>query len=192
MVMHKKLLIVFQCLFSLILTIVLIQGCSPKHYVRGKTDIKGIKKIAVLPFENFTADEAAGEKIRRIVIADLLSKGVETVEPGEVTRVLRDFKIKSLNVLKLSEIKDMGKTLGTDAVMSGAVEYYGMSKGVSVNYPEVTVNLRLIETASGAVLWSVRNTSGGPDFWTRHFGSEGNTLSETAGDVVREAIRTLF
>jgi hypothetical protein len=46
--------------------LVFIFGCVPEHFVRLKTDIGNIKRVAVLPFENFTSDGYAGEKIRRL------------------------------------------------------------------------------------------------------------------------------
>jgi TolB-like protein len=165
---------------------------TQKHYVRSEADIKNIKRVAVLPFENFSPDETAGEKMRRIIITALLSKNIDVVEPGEVTRLFRELKIKSIGSIKITEIQDIGKTLGVDAVMMGSVESFGMGRGISVTYPEVTVHLRLIELSSGNIIWSVRRTSGGPDFWTRHFGSEGPSLSEAAGKVAKEAIGTLF
>jgi TolB-like protein len=172
--------------------LVFIMGCVTEHFVRLKTDINSIKRIAVLPFENFTSDNYAGEKIRRIVITELLSKGIDVIEPGEVTRLLKDLKIRSLGSISVSEIQQMGKTLGVEAVMTGSVEAFGISKGISVAYPEVTINLILIETSSGNIIWSIRHTTGGASFWTRHFGSESISLSEAARKVVREAINTLF
>jgi len=178
--------------FLFFILFIFITGCGPKHYVREKVDPAGIKKVAVMPFENFTADEYAAEKIRRIVITDLLSRGVEVVEPGEITRIIREFKVKSLSSVKTSELQEIGKASGAYAIMIGSVEYFGISRGVSVTYPEVTANFKLMETSTGKVLWSVRHTSGGADFWTRHFGSEGKSLSEAAGEVVREAMNTFF
>ena len=169
-----------------------VSGCSPKHFARVKTDMSNIKRIAVLPFENFTSDEYADEKIRRIVITDLLSRDRDVIEPGEVTRILKELKIKSISSIKTDEIQTIGKTLGVEAVMMGSVEAYGMSRGISVTYPEVTINLRLIELSSGNIIWSIRHTAGGADFWTRHFGTEVMSLSEAAGKVVKEAIDTLF
>jgi TolB-like protein len=167
-------------------------GCGPKHYVHKQTDVGGLKKIAVMPFENFTADEHAGEKIRRIVMTELLAREAEVIEPGEITRLCKELKVKSVSYLKVSDIQEIGSKLGASVVMMGAVEAYGMGRGVSVSYPEVTIHLRMIEVSSGTIIWSVRNTSGGPDFWTRHFGSEGMSLSEAAEKVVREAVRTIF
>jgi TolB-like protein len=169
-----------------------ICGCGHKYYLKSDIDLKAIKKIAILPLENFSTDETAGEKIRRIIIAEVISKGIEVIEPGEITKIIRDMKIKSINMIKLSDIRNIGLETGSDAVMTGSVEYYGISRGVNINYPEVAINLKLIETATGKVLWSTRNTSEGPDFWMRHFGSEGPSLSEVAGKVVKKAIGTIF
>jgi TolB-like protein len=172
--------------------LIFLDGCGPKPYMRPQADVTKIRRIAVLPLENFTPDAYAAEKVRRIVISELLLCNRDVIEPGEVTRLLRESKIKSLGSVKAEEVRDLGKTLGVDAVMMGAVESFGIGKGVSVTYPEVTINLRLIETFSGNVVWSIRNTSGGADFWTRHLGSEGMSLSEAAGKAVRESIKTLF
>ena len=186
-----------NCVNFLLLTfcsvLIFIYGCSgPVHYIRPKTDISNIKRVAVLPMENFTSDEYAGEKVRRAVISELLSRGIDVIEPGEVTRVLRESNIRSLGSIKITDIQNMGKTLGVEAVMMGSVEAFGISKGISVSYPEVTINLRLLELSSGNIIWSVRHSAGGASFWTRHFGSEGITLSEAARKAVKEAVDTLY
>ena len=169
-----------------------LSGCTPDHFIKKETDFSNVKSVAVLPFENFTSDTYAGEKIRRIVITELLSKGIDVIEPGEVTKLLMELRVRSLGSIRLSEIKKIGETLDVDAVMRGSVEAFGISSGYSVKYPEVTINLMLIDTSSGNIIWSVRHTSGGASFWTRHFGTEGISLSEAARKVVREAVDTLF
>ncbi|MEC4675829.1 MAG: hypothetical protein VST72_02755 [Nitrospirota bacterium] len=180
-------------IFSLLL--VFVYGCggnSPEYYVRPEVDVAGIKRVAVFPFESLTNDMNAGEKIRRMVITELLSRGIDVIEPGEVTSHLKDMKIKNLGSISSRDIKNTGKTLGVDTVMTGSVEAYNISRGVSVSYPEVSINLMLLNTSNGEIIWSVWNTSGGADFWTRHFGTEGISLSEAAGKVVRKSIDTLF
>jgi TolB-like protein len=173
----------------------LFVGCAThtsSQYVRKNVDYKNFQRIAVLPFESLTTDEYAGEKIRKTVITELLSRGVDVVEPGEVTRVLIEQKIKSLGSVKTTDLQNMAKTLGVGALMMGSVEAYEISRGISVSYPEVSINLRLVEASSGNIIWSVCQTSGGPSFWTRHFGAEGISLSEAAKKVVEEAIDTLL
>jgi len=179
-------------MLSFLCSLLIYYGCAPTHWIRPKTDINHIKKIAVLPFENFTQDDYAGEKIRRIVITELLSRDVDVIEPGEVTRLFREMKIKSLGSVKVSEIQEIGKALNVEVVILGSVEAFGTGRGISVNYSEVTIDLRMLEVNSGNIVWSVRNASGGPDFRMRHFGSEGASLSEAAEKVVKKAIGTLY
>ncbi|OGW55244.1 MAG: hypothetical protein A2Y81_13020 [Nitrospirae bacterium RBG_13_43_8] len=183
------------CLTLLALCLLIVGGCATNtstQYVRQNGDYSNFKRIAVLPFESLTTDEYAGEKIRKTVITELLSRGVDVVEPGEVTRVLIEQKIKSLGSVRTADLQNMAKTLGVGALMMGSVEAYGISRGISVSYPEVSINLRLVEASSGNIVWSVCQTSGGPNFWTRHFGAEGVSLSDAANIVVKEAIDALF
>jgi TolB-like protein len=190
-----KLYAICSTLFALYSLLVFVGGCATStstQYVRKNLDYNNLRRIAVLPFESLTTDEYAGEKIRKSVITELLSRGVDVIEPGEVTRVLIDQKIKSLSSVRTTDLQNMAKTLGVEALMMGSVEAYDISRGISVTYPEVSINLRLIEASSGNIIWSVCQTSGGPGFWTRHFGAEGMSLSETANEVVNEAIDTLF
>jgi polysaccharide biosynthesis protein PelC len=176
-------------------SLLIVGGCtanSLRHYVRQQIDYSSIKRVAVLPFEPLTSDEYAGEKIRQLVITELLSRGIDVVEPGEVTRALVELKIRSLGSIKTTDIQTLAKTLGVEALMMGSVEAYGISRGITVSYPEVSISLRLVEASSGNIIWSVCNTSGGANFWTRHFGAENISLSETASKVVGEAINTLL
>jgi len=177
----------------IVLGLLFLCGCAQQqHFVRQGTDLEHIRSIAVLPFENFTRDDFAAEKIRRIVITELLTRGVDVTEPGEVTKLLRELNVMSLRSIKTKEIQKVGETLGVDAVMSGSVEAFGISTGINVTYPEVTVNLMLLETGSGKIIWSVRDSTGGASFWTRHFGAEGIPLSEAARKTVKEAIDTIY
>ncbi len=177
--------------------LILMYGCSGgrlilKQYTRPQFDISNIKRIAVLPLENFTSDEYADEKISKTVIIELLSRGIDVIEPGEVTRILRELKVRSLGSVTTSDMQRIGRTLDVEAVMKGSVGTFGISRGISVSYPEVSIRLMLLEATSGKIVWSVWHTAGGAGFWARHFGAEGITLSETAGKVVNESVDTLF
>jgi len=61
-----------------------------KNYKRADVEANILRRIAVLPLENLTPNEYADEKIRSLVIMDLLSRDVDTIEPGEVMRVFRE------------------------------------------------------------------------------------------------------
>ncbi len=178
---------------SFIFIFIFVFGCStPTHYVRKDIDVSNIRKIAVLPLENFTSNSNSDDKIRRTVIIELMSRDVEVVEPGEITSTMRKLRIRSINTITTPQIKKLGGSLGVQAVMKGSVSAFRISKGISVSYPEISVHLLLVDTSSGNTIWSVLHSAGGASFWTRHFGAEGKTLEETSRKVVKQALDTLF
>ncbi|MDP2277823.1 MAG: DUF799 family lipoprotein [Nitrospirota bacterium] len=183
-------------LFTLCSLLFFSHGCAGapkhKHYIRQDFAISSVKRVAVLPLENYTSDNYAGERIRKTIITEILSRGIDVIEPGEVTKTLTDLKVKSLGALSVKEAQNLQKTLGVEAVIMGAVDAYGISAGISVSYPEVSIQLMLLDASSGSIVWSVWHTSGGASFWTRHFGTEGMSLSEAAKKVVKETVDTLF
>jgi TolB-like protein len=184
----------FQALL-LIVTILLMFSCSTssvKPYVRPGSDVASIKKVAVLPFENLTRDEHAGEKIRNAIIMDLLTRGVNVVEPGEVLKILKELQIRPDALLPAEDIKNAGASLEVDAFVTGSVETFGTSKGINVSYPEVSMHVMLVEPEGGSIIWSLWHTTGGASFSTRHLGAEGRTIDETARIVVQEAFDALF
>jgi hypothetical protein len=165
---------------------------SPKRFAARDVDFSAIRKIAVLPLENFTANQYSGEKIRSIVNVEFLSRGIEAVEPGEVTKALSDMKIKSLRLLSAEDFKKMADLLGADALIAGSVNSYEISQGIAASYPEVSIQLASYGASTGKIIWSAWHTSGGASFGTRHFGTEGMTLSEAAEKVVRESIESFL
>jgi TolB-like protein len=181
--------------FSLVL--IFTCGCAAskttfKYYVRPGFDVKTISKIAVLPIENFTNDGSAGDKISDAVITEILSRGIDVIEPGEISSVLSELKVKSISSIGTNDIQGIQKALGVDAVMRGSVDAYQISAGITAGYPEVTIHMTLIDAKSGSIVWSAWNTSGGAHFLTRHLGTEGPSLGDTVGRVVKDSIDSLF
>jgi len=182
--------------FAMLVCLFLISCSSTsnlKYYQ--KEEFFGLNKLAVLPLENLTNDKNAHEKIRAILISELLKKGVEVLDPGEVNRALEEMKVASVGALRVAELQELGKKLSVDGIIVGSVENFEINRGGSVSfvsYPEVTINLRLIEVNSGKMLWSIRHSKNGLNFWVRHFGTEPMTLTECAREVVKEVVDTLF
>jgi TolB-like protein len=163
-----------------------------KNYKRADIEVKNLKRIAILPLENLTPNKYADKKIRNLLIMDLLERDVNVIEPGEVTRVLRELKIRSVESISAGDMQSLGDMLKVDVILKGSVGTFEMKKGVAIEYPEVSIHLMLIDTKSGQILWSAWHTSGGASFWTRHFGAEGATLDETAGKVIKEVFDSLI
>jgi TolB-like protein len=185
----SRLIITGLCILAFIVT-----GCSNgmKSFVRKNTDFSSIQKIAVMPLENFTPNKYAADKIRSMILIELLSKGMDVIEPGQVVSAMRELKIRSVAGMSVEDMRNIGEMLDVDALVVGSVETYNISRGISVSYPEASIRLTLIGSQDGLALWSIWHTTGGADFWTRHFGAEGRTLDEAARTVVKEALETLF
>ncbi len=163
-----------------------------KNYKRAGIETKHLKRIAIFPLENLTSNEYADEKVRNLLIMDLLSRDIDVIEPGEVTRVFKELKIKSFESMSEMDMQSVGNMLNVDVILKGSVGTYEMKKGVAIEYPEVSIHLMLIDTKSGQILWSAWHTSGGASFWTRHFGAEGSTLDKTASKVIKEVFDSLI
>ena len=181
----------------LVVQAILIMSCAGrdlKPYVHTDTDITldQIDKIAVFPLQNLSTDKFAAKKIEGLLIMDFLARGINVIEPGEVMSALRQSNAQSIDAMTVADLQNIGNMINADAVIIGSVGTFAMNKGISVAYPEVSVHFIMIDIQSGSTVWSVWHTSGGPNFWTRHFGSEGATLDEIAREVVEDAVDTLY
>lgn len=173
----------------------LLMSCSSKTlrpYSHTDITINQLGKIAVLPLQNLTVDNFAAKKIEGLLIMDFLARGIDVIEPGEVMSVLRQYKAQPINEMPVADLQKIGEMIHADAVIIGSVGTFAINKGMSVAYPEVSVHFIMIDILSGNIVWSAWHTSGGPDFWTRHFGAEGATLDEIAREVVKDSVDTLF
>jgi len=175
---------------------VVVAGCggsaSNSYHIRKDVDFSYIKKVAVLPFSNYSDQGNASDIVRHMLVNELLASGmVDVVMPGEVMSVLDRSGAKNFHALSAEEIKKVGTALKVQAVIFGAVEKYGASAVGNIQVPEVTLTLMMAEADTGSIIWSVTTTGGGAGFATKHLGVSTPTLSETALKVVRDAVDTL-
>jgi len=178
-----------------IVLVPLIAACSMTHqtrYLHKNADLGAITKVAVLPFDALTTEKSSGDKVQKVFYVELLSLDVfEVTEPGQVTKVLRSSGA-SLDALGPADFQRIGKELGVDALFTGTVVDFGESRSGNTSAPEITVQLRLIETHSGTTIWSTSETRSGTGVSTRLFGFGGDSLTEAARKVVRGELATLL
>lgn len=184
-------------LYALCILLIFILGCgggvAPPFYIRQDIDFSFIKRVAVLPLDNLTAERFAGESVRQVVISELLASGlVDVVVPGEAVAAIENLRLKSIQSLNAEQIKAMGNALKVQAIIFGSVDRFGEVRIGNISAPEVTITLMMADTSSGSIIWSVTKTHGGASFMARHFGARSETMSETVLKVVREAIQTLY
>jgi len=174
----------------------LLSGCggmSPTTYVNPKYDFGLVKRVAVLPLENLSPDQTAGEKMRKLLITELLATGVvDVVEPGQVSRVLAQQNIQNPAAMTPEEFKKVGAALDVQMLVIGSVESFERVQVGGVQAPEVTLSLRGVEAESGTIVWATSHTQGGATVAARLFGLTGDSLSEVARQAAHDAVVTLF
>ena len=174
---------------------VMIAGCgttrTQTQFLHKNADLGAMTKVAVLPFDNLTQERSAGDKVQRIFYLELLSLDVfEVAEPGQVTKTMKSGA--TLETLGPAEFQKLGKDLGVDGVFTGTVVDFAEGRSGNTPTPDVTIQLRLIETHTGSTVWSAGQTRSGASMSTRLFGVGGESLTEAARRVVRSELQTLL
>jgi TolB-like protein len=165
----------------------------PPTYVHPNYDFSRVKKVAVLPLENLTPDQTAGEKMRKFVITEMLATGiVDVTEPGQVNRNLAQQNIQNPAAMTPDDYKKLSAALGVQMLVIGSVESFERVQVGGVQAPEVTLTLRGVDAESGTIVWSTTHTRGGATVGARLFGLTGDSLSEVALRAAHEAVATLF
>lgn len=140
---------------SVLFLAVFLAGCSSQKqaFRHPEADLSAITRVAVMPFENLTTTQYAGEKVWGIYISQLLmSIDVDVVEPGEVVRVLRSHEISS-PLLGQEEIKLVGSELQADTIIFGSVQEYGQARFRTDSFPVISVNVRWVDVSTGTIIF---------------------------------------
>jgi hypothetical protein len=170
-------------------------GCAhhATTFVNPQADFTLIRRVAVLPLENLTQDQTAAEKIRQLLIIEMLSTGsVEVVDVGEVARGLAAAKVASATSPGTEEIQRLGKELQVQALMAGSVQDFSQVRTSGASSTAVSLVFRMIETDTGQVIWSTSISQSGVGASARLFGVGGASATERARDLIREALKTLI
>lgn len=184
----------------LLIALFMLAGCSGStvKYINPSADFAYIKKIAILPFNNFTEDRYAGEKVRSALTIDIMSKHVfEVMEQGEITKVMnmlfREEGFEEGRVVQLDKemLRMLGEKLGVQAVIQGSVnEYSGSRGGYTTNV--VAISVRMLDTGSGIVLWQANASEIGSSTFRKMIGIDQVDMTVLTTSVVRKAIDTLL
>ena len=170
--------------------LLLAAACAPRpaRFVNASADLAAMKTVAVLPFENVTADKLCSERVQRLFLTELLATNVfEVVEPGQVQRAVRRDQL-DVAALSPDDIRKLGQGLRADALFMGTVLEYDEGRGGALLAPQVKLQFRLVDAATGATLWSVTRSAGGATVSARLFGVGAVPASQLAEQLIREEI----
>lgn len=162
------------------------------EFTNPRFDFGFVERVAVLPLEDLADDRQAGVRATRVLITELLASGaVDVVEPGEVQAVLARV-VRGRGAPSKSEILELGRELGVQAIMTGSVTQSEVLRSGTVSVPVVTLDLHLLETETGAPVWAVTHTERGSGAAAKWLGTGAEPISATTRKCVQEALRSLF
>ncbi|MEW5807359.1 MAG: hypothetical protein AB1756_08450 [Acidobacteriota bacterium] len=180
---------------AVIVSLFLLGSCAsaPITYIHPSSDFSAIKKVAVLPFSNYTQDLYADEKIRDLFIIELLAANIVGVaEPGEVYRALAENKITDIENLGQDNIRKIGQTLDVQALIQGNVQEFQIERSGTTPSVTIALSFKMIEVDSGVAIWTTTVSREGTKFITKLFGFGGANKSKAARKLVRKALKTLI
>ena len=179
---------------SFFLSLVLVAGCASGQKYKDKAmDFAAVKTVAVLPFQNLSRDNQAGERVRDVFSNALLATGGIYVLPqGEVTRGLQKAAVALPATPTKEDVVNLGKGLGVEAVFTGTLKEYGEIRSGTASANAISLSVEMIEVTTGKIVWSATSTRGGIGFWDRLFGGGGEPMNKVTEDAVNDLIGKLF
>jgi TolB-like protein len=148
-------------------------------------------RIAVLPFDNLTPEAAAGEVLSLVFFTELGARGDwEPVETGVVLAALESLGVRSTGSLGAAQLAAIGERLGVSWLLVGSVLEHGQVRTADGELPSVGVTVKLLDAASGRVLWTRMAFRSGDDGetvfgWGRE-NSPRKLAARLAGELLRE------
>ncbi len=150
------------------LFIFFLAGCSGtymKGYVQPNGVVSEARRVAVLPLVNLTNTPNAGRMVGDLLTTELYaSTKFDLMESTEMLKRIKGNKDDLEFVMEDVVAQQLGSKLGVDTVMYGSVTEYQYKRGVNQS-PTVGINLRMIDVASGKVLWASSSSKSGGCFF---------------------------
>jgi curli biogenesis system outer membrane secretion channel CsgG len=160
-------------------------GMGTTRFIHPEFDFGFLESVAVVPFENASENQGAGNQATRYFNNALLAtEAFEIVEPGEVARVLENEGLVRTAQLSDQQIVAIGQQLGVQGLFLGSVTESSSIRSGATTVSVVTVVIRLVETETGATVWSATGSDDSATFWSSLFG----TGQRARADVMRRAI----
>lgn len=169
-----------RCAVIALSAVVLLAGCAAQRDGHAQ-NFKLIDHLplAVVPFDNLSANPNAGLIVTELMRAELLAHEInQQVPPEQVAAKLRPLAGEARTPQQLGEL------LGAKTLLLGTVTEFAYKRGLGED-PVIGISLRVVDATSGQVLWSGARSAVG-DRW---FIEDG--LSRLAQDACRRLADTI-
>jgi len=169
--------------------LVVLAGCADTryaaHHARDAGALDATQDVAVVPLENLTNYPKAGLIAAELVSTELYRRGLFRLTEGTALRqALNALEIDVADLAVTYAAAELGRRLEVDAVLVGSVSEYGYQHGLHEE-PVVGLNLRLVDAASGDILWAASHSTTGRGYLAR------DSVNAAAQRLVEEMVATL-
>jgi TolB-like protein len=120
--------------------------------------------VAMLPFEDLSGRENVAAAFTRVFMAELVRTGTfPVIEQGVVEDAVDRLSIRSTGGMTSAEMHRLGDSLHVTHLLFGNVIEAGEVRSDEGGVPSVAATLRLVEIASGRVVWACHQSRTGED-----------------------------
>ena len=188
--MKRTVLAIFTAALSL-------AGCSADMMIRRIPPAGENMRVAVLPFKPHPANPMSGELAYEAFSTQILRiKDYSVVDRGSIDQLIKEQKLAQTGVMDQSQAVELGKILGAQGVILGAVTEFVPRNKLMFPPAKVSVTARLINTKTGEVEWTAGKTCGGAKRWLTWViwpvGLVATFTSPSAEDQIQSAGRSVF
>lgn len=117
------------------------------------------RKIALLPFDNFSNNNDALDNMMPLIQAQLKDRGYDVLGYEEVDAYLCEKRIRQSSFMSRKVATELGKNKMVNTVMAGAVLTF-----TSGENPKIGILARLLDISTGQIIWSDFVSLTGEDF----------------------------
>lgn len=138
----------------ILFSILWIAGCALPRPHMAPDPANPIKTVAVLPMVNNTNDVEGPDRVRAMFV-EYAPERCYIVKPvQEVNQILKDeLGITLGSQLDMTNPKELGKKLGVDAIIYGALYNFEEKTTGVLNVRKVRGGFKLVDAKTGAVVW---------------------------------------
>ena len=175
--------------------LLVVAGCGgpQRRWQDENMDFGSVQTVLIMPFQNLTRDQLAGERVREVFANMLLATNTMYVLPyGESLRVITRTGLQNPIAPSAEEVVKLGKSASVNAIITGVVKEYGEVRSGQNSANAIALSVQMMEVDSGKVIWSAAATKGGVTFGQRLFGGGGEPLEVVTEEAVNELLNQLF
>ncbi len=172
----------------------LLACAGPTRFLDPEADLPYYRTVGIIPFTTLAGDPVAGQKVSDVFFTELLHlRFAQVVEPGQFTAAMSKARggTPVTSAWSTPELAKLGEETGVQGVFMGTVRDFDMVSVGRDEFPLVSLEVRLVDAATGRVVWTASRTRrGGPAFPIFGWG-EIHTLGELVSRVCRELLASL-